>query len=1175
MNNRLLALPLVTAMLSSASGERSAATFATLAEGQTLEGFRAAAVYLNDADLPMGARFVHLKSGFTLDLLEIQSVPQAFMWTTTFPTSNMGEPHTQEHLLLGKGNKGRAVASGEPMALANSTAFTMQWRTCYTFYSPAGMDVFYSQVEQRLDAMLHPDYSDEEIRREIRNFGIAENARDHTLRLEEKGTVYNEMVSSMDQPNALLWRTAGLMTYGPEHPVAFSSGGLPEALRIIQPADIRKFHREHYHLANMGMIASVPKGLALPEVLAHMNAIFNRVQPQRLALPVKSEKDLPVPQPAAPGEIRVVQYPHRNEQQPGSLWLLWPADREVVGAEKELLDLFLSAFGGDPTTNLYKRFIDSKTREVDIGAKSVFAGARDDQGHPVIVGFGDLPATRMNPGDIAALRARVRDELNRIAAWKDGSPELLEFNARLGSALIQERRQLAKFVNSPPTFGFRNGNSSWLEHLYQLNLRAGFRKSVTLKPELAEVERLLQGNHNLWTGYLAKWKLTGVEPWAVAMKPNPKLIRKEEADREERIKAELAGLQRQYGVQDEQEAIRRYRDDYDRETLAIDKAAASVSPPKFIDNPPLTLDDQLEYKVTKLTGGVPLVASTFDGMTSATAGIALRTDGVAKDQLVYLAALPRLLTSVGVIDHGKPVSYEEMSERLKKEILGINASFSTNPSKGRVELALRGSGNDASEARKALEWMNLVLYHPDWRPENLARIRDVVDQELSALRRTTQRPEETWVDSVASSYRRQDSPQLLTADSFMTRMHFAHRLRWMLKDAGDNDTRAAVTGFLEELGKATGTRDERKALLAELQSGKSARLERLTSPARELAVEAAKDLELTLPDLPDSSLAADWSYLCGQIGRDLNMEPRKALAALDTVRRQLLHSGNARMFLVSSSATQQKLRPGLLELAGQLDPGAPVASAASSGGLVQERLRQREPAAAKPVFVGLLNPNSQGGVFLNSAPAAGYEDTDRSKLLDYLSTNLYGGRGAHGIFMKTWAAGLAYSNGIRMRPADGRLNYYAERTPELPQTLRFVIAELKRAPKPDAALIEYAIAESFAGTRAASPYEVRGEAMAADLADGLGPEVVARFRKSLLALRKTPDLAAELYRRMNQVYGTVLPGLSVKTSEVKGGIYLVIGPEKQFAAWEDYLKTSEGPDTKLYRLYPRDFWITD
>ena len=42
--------------------------------------------------------------------------------------------------------------------------------------------------------------------------------------------------------------------------------------------------------------------------------------------------------------------------------------------------------------------------------------------------------------------------------------------------------------------------------------------------------------------------------------------------------------------------------------------------------------------------------------------------------------------------------------------------------------------------------------------------------------------------------------------------------------------------------------------------------------------------------------------------------------------------------------------------------------------------------------------------------------------------------------MKTWAAGLAYSNGIRVL-LDGRMHYYAERTPELPQTLKFVIDE--------------------------------------------------------------------------------------------------------------------------------------
>jgi Zn-dependent M16 (insulinase) family peptidase len=226
------------------------------------------------------------------------------------------------------------------------------------------------------------------------------------------------------------------------------------------------------------------------------------------------------------------------------------------------------------------------------------------------------------------------------------------------------------------------------------------------------------------------------------------------------------------------------------------------------------------------------------------------------------------------------------------------------------------------------------------------------------------------------------------------------------------------------------------------------------------------------------------------------------------------------------------------------------------------------------VYVGLLNPNSQGGVFLHSAPQTSYRDTDREKLLNLLASNLYGGAGAHGIFMKTWGAGLAYSNGIRVRPTSGRINYYAERTPELPQTLKFVIGELSRAPKPTEALIEYAVAGSFSDVRSASPYETRGESMAEDLADGLTPDVVRRFRQSLLDLRKTPNLAEVLHERMNKVYGSVLPGLNGKTSEVKGGVFLVIGPEKQFAAWEEYLKSVEGPSTKLYRLYPRDFWIT-
>src|SRR6201999_656609 len=92
-------------------------TFSDVTPQTTTSGFTAAALYLDDSGQPFGARFVHTKTGFTLDLIQIQSVPQAFTWANTFPVSDKGEPHTQEHLLVGKGNVGRALAASESMTM--------------------------------------------------------------------------------------------------------------------------------------------------------------------------------------------------------------------------------------------------------------------------------------------------------------------------------------------------------------------------------------------------------------------------------------------------------------------------------------------------------------------------------------------------------------------------------------------------------------------------------------------------------------------------------------------------------------------------------------------------------------------------------------------------------------------------------------------------------------------------------------------------------------------------------------------------------------------------------------------------------------------------------------------------------------------------------------------------
>src|ERR1044071_2562428 len=130
--------------------------------------------------------------------------------------------------------------------------------------------------------------------------------------------------------------------------------------------------------------------------------------------------------------------------------------------------------------------------------------------------------------------------------------------------------------------------------------------------------------------------------------------------------------------------------------------------------------------------------------------------------------------------------------------------------------------------------------------------------------------------------------------------------------------------------------------------------------------------------------------------------------------------------MTGSTPVRGSREPGVRDLRAGLQT-APLAPAKyTTVRLVEAQAQQRAKDKSRPVFVGLVNPNTQGGVFLNSAPAATYADADnREALLEFLASRLYGGGGAHGIFIKTWGAGLAYSNGLGGSPGQGRLGCVA------------------------------------------------------------------------------------------------------------------------------------------------------
>jgi hypothetical protein len=523
-----------------------------------------------------------------------------------------------------------------------------------------------------------------------------------------------------------------------------------------------------------------------------------------------------------------------------------------------------------------------------------------------------------------------------------------------------------------------------------------------------------------------------------------------------------------------------------------------------------------------------------------------------------------------------------MSEMLRKEILNLNADFTGFAPTGRYEITVRGSGNDPAESERAVRWMKLILENPNWTKENLARIRDVVEQERSAHRARMQGSEESWVNDPAEAYRNQNSPLYLATFSFLTKAHNAHRLGWMLKDAGSAEDKKATDTFLADLAKAKGTRTELNAMLSAILGtpDKSAAVPaslqalvdgaaKLPAGAAKLAKDAAKDLQQTLNDIPDSSLAADWNYLAEQMRADLAQGPEKTLADLQALRQKLLNANTARMFYIGGSATRQRLEPAVKDLLAGFATSRPVNSQATSARVIDARLASRGGGSA-PIFVGLMAPNMTGGVIQNSAALTGYKDRGREQILDFLAAKLYSGGGNHAVFSKTIGAGLAYSNGIGSSPSSGLMSYYAERTPEMPQTMKFAMGEVKRPM--DTKLDDYVIAQVFT-TRSSSPYEIRGEQMAANYADGQTPELIAAFRRAVLDVRKMPNLSTELYKRKDRTYERVFPGYGIKGKDIAGRNFFVIGPEKQMTAYEAYLKSVEGQDAQLYRLYPRDFWL--
>jgi hypothetical protein len=200
------------------------------------------------------------------------------------------------------------------------------------------------------------------------------------------------------------------------------------------------------------------------------------------------------------------------------------------------------------------------------------------------------------------------------------------------------------------------------------------------------------------------------------------------------------------------------------------------------------------------TAGVPGWRGVFDNMTFVETSISFDA-GASKDELPWLAILPSFLTQAGVVIDGEPVPYDVAAERRAREIHSLTAEWSMRPSRGRRELRVTASGADAEEAARAIDWIERSIRSAWVAPENLARLRDVVSQEIQSTRTRLGGAEERWVRDPAGALRWQHDPVYLATSSAHARLFLLARCEWRLLGSPEESQWAAVRAGFEKIAE--------------------------------------------------------------------------------------------------------------------------------------------------------------------------------------------------------------------------------------------------------------------------------------------------------------------------------------------------------------------------------------
>ncbi|MBN2836975.1 MAG: hypothetical protein JXR48_18620 [Candidatus Delongbacteria bacterium] len=1106
----------------------------------------------NGVNGKQGTRYIH-KSGFILDLINIKTVPQSYIWVNTRPVSDRGEPHTLEHLLLGKGTKGYYNAELEQQRFASSSAYTMHDRTCYHFYTEGNMNIFYELFYNKMDALLYPTFTDEEIRREVCNIGYKVN--DGEISLEEKGSVYTEMVANFEKPWGNIWFQYEKMINGEDVSSGFSSGGYPPAIREMKPDDIRSFHKNSHQLNNMGAIVVIPDSSEIESFLIEMDKIFYKLDKDCKPREIHSDdyylEDI-LATPVNPGVIRKASFPDTNDQATGNTMMFWPTIK-LSDDEDYLLSQFLSAIFSGEGSEIFDHFVNKNTAKNPLKLSYIWANKNNDSSpYQFQIGLTNIDYSLQNEDSLKSIKNSILNKLIELSNMDDDDIRVSKILDKMQSAVDNDRKWRISFLSEPPKFGYRDGGGSgWMNLMLELHKNGGTNRDLTLRDKYDRASKTLSSGKNIWREIIAKLELDKNEPAIIYSAPDVTLLAREKSEKEQRLADYARKLETIYSEVSKENVILKFVEDYDKKTAEIDKISKSIVKPTKTDYYPRTNDDLLDYRIEKIGDNGNFVYSKFDHLSGGSIGLYFSFGDIQEDELVYLSAIPSLIKDSGLILDGKKISPDETYMLRNKEIYDIDLRFNVSPKYKRYETLLSFKTYDDKEIENGFIWFNRFINDCNLSYENLNTIRENISSSFENSFRSMSGAEENWVHIPKNGYEYAEDARYLSTDNFFTKMFNYFQLKWMLTNVDDN--------LFKKINEIMDIAKDSKSFIDQNSN---------FSSDDKLLAEFIDDLKKLCYEMPENS-SSTFEFVKSKSAIALKMDTKDALETIESVKNKLFSSNNVRGYLVTSDKNHDLFKSQADNFIEKLPTFDKVDKF-----IVNQRMDgnifERYDISKRPVYAALVNNKISTGTIQTSYKTANLNNYTDDDLLNIMAGKVFSGSGVHSSFMRTWSAGLAYSNGLSCSNSSGNFNYYAERCPDVAQMVNF-LAEVANQDVYDESLRNY-VASQFFYSRSAGDYDERGIGMASDIENGITEDLVKKYREDIIRIAKRDDFIEQMKKRAKVVLGGTVCGIGENCSLFEGALNFVIGSDDQIDNYEKFVSSKEG-STKIVKIYPSDYWF--